>query len=146
MKKRTAAEIESAFDKHLPEVKQDIAEAKDLLKTVEDDFSESRDCLKRLIKGAEKAIDLLVIMTEDTEHPKSFEVLAMLLKTAADLNAQVMDLSGTRQKLHKAAGSGSGETSGDGTTITQNNVFMGTSGELQKMIEAGMQAAKVVDV
>lgn len=136
--KKSKEGIAAAMEKHLPEVKKDLATARQMLDTVEVDFEEAHDCMKRLVIATETAISTLAVVAEGAEHPRAFEVLATLIKTAADLNKQILDMSKQRQELHNSNTEGeSGEA-----PKTQNNFFVGTTTDLQKMI-ADAQAIDV---
>lgn len=126
--------LTKAYQSELKEVKERF-ETIELTFDAEEDYKESRDLLHRLIQRSEKALDHLLLLTEESEHPRAYEVLAGLLKTTGDLANQLLGLQKKRheldylnnpQKKHSISSSGGGDT---------NNIFIGSTTELQKFLK-----------
>ena len=64
----------------------------------------------------------------EAEHPRAFEVLAGMFKTSADMTTQLIDLQKKRHELDKL----NNEPTQSG--VTNNNLFVGSTAELQKML------------
>jgi hypothetical protein len=102
----------------------------------EEDYEIARKSLTGLISRAQDSLDVLINLANDSEHPRMFEVLAGLLKTAGDLTNQLMDLQKRRHKLdeysnpnkHSPAG-------GPGRTTNNTAIFVGSTPALQKAIQ-----------
>lgn len=128
---RMVAEME----KHLPAVKATLAEAKgelvELAKisaTAEVDFNESRTNLKRLVVRCDEALDVLMELARDSEHPQVFQVLNQMLRTSADITRLTMEMSQMRKSINDAQRPG-----GEGST--NNAFFVGTTSDLQDMLK-----------
>lgn len=102
----------------------------------EDDFSLARDTLRGLIHKNGDALDELVHIAKNSEHPRAFEVVGKLVEAQTSLAKSLMD-------LHKQKKDVTGE---EATNIkTQNNViFAGSTADLMKAISASK--VKPIDV
>ena len=98
-------------------------------KEVQDDYEFSRKTYKDLVEKSNTAIDSMLELAMQSEHPRAFEVLSSMLKNTADMADKLMDL----QKKTKEVKSEQAPTSGGGTT--NNNLFVGTTTQLQKFLQ-----------
>jgi len=98
-------------------------------KEVQDDYEFSRKTYKDLVEKSNTAIDSMLELAMQSEHPRAFEVLSSMLKNTADMADKLMDL----QKKTKEVQSEQAPTSGGGTT--NNNLFVGTTTQLQKFLQ-----------
>jgi len=105
----------------------------------ESDVEYAREQLKSLIEANNEAIQTMNQLAQDSEHPRAYEVLAGLIKQAADMNKQLVGLQKDRKNIvmpKETAGQGQ---SGGGTTNTQTNidkaVFVGTTVDLQNALK-----------
>jgi hypothetical protein len=132
--------IAEALNKNLPiSVKEESPQAVDHL---QDDYEASRETYKELIDKGNEAIDLMMELAKDSQHPRAFEVLATLLKTQADNNDKLLELQ-KRLKQLKEPGKGSSQSS----NVTNNNVFVGSTTDLQRFIlDQQKNRQKVIDV
>lgn len=97
---------------------------------IEYDCDKTRNNLHSLLQSGQDALNYAIDIAKDSENPRAFEVVGNLMKNLADINHQLLDIHIKKQKMstkeqEKVAGN-----------ITQNNtVFVGTSSDLNKMIE-----------
>jgi hypothetical protein len=98
---------------------------------VEVDFDFVADNLKDLIAKGKDAIEELLLIAKQSQHPRAFEVVATLLKATADINS---DLLAMHKKKSDLRPKDAPHTKGTGP-ITNNNLFVGSTAELQKMLE-----------
>lgn len=103
-----------------------------LQKDSEEDYAYSRDKLKGLIDTSEIALEKMLIVAEEAEHPRAFEVLAGMIKTTSEVTMELLKLQKARKELLRSKDE---ETAAVSST-TNNNlaVFIGTTLELQKQI------------
>jgi len=113
--------------------------ANTLVKDSEEDFEFARTNVKKLLATSDEAIGTMMNLATDAEHPRAFEVLAGMIKIAADINKQLMDLSKDRKKL-MTSDTKKGEVVGGGNT-TNNAIFVGTTAGLQKFLKDRQSAA-----
>ena len=94
----------------------------------EEDYNIARDNLKKLLDKSDEALDHMMQVAAEAEHPRAFEVLAGMFKTSADMTTQLIDLQKKRHELDKL----NNEPTQSG--VTNNNLFVGSTTELQKML------------
>lgn len=116
-----------------------------LIKDTEEDYKFTRDNVKKLITTSDEAIGSMMNLATDSENPRAFEVLANLIKTASDVNKQLMDLQKDRKKLMASESSKKGEAPSIGNTTTNNSIFVGTTSDLQKFLTDRKAAEAIID-
>lgn len=104
-----------------------------LLKDSEEDYEIARKSIKDLMDKSSKAIEEMLNLATATEHPRAFEVLAGMLKTSAEITRELTDLQKSRKNL---AGEAVPAAQPGGNGATQNNFFVGSTTELQKLLKA----------
>ena len=144
---KTKNEIFSALEKNIP--KEEIVIKREnpsgpsdavLIKDSEEDFAIARENVKKLLTTSDEAIATLMNIASDAEHPRAFEVLANLIKTASDVNKQLVDLQKERKKILRSDNS----QSQSNPSVTNNAIFIGTTADLQKHIKDSI--GKVIDI
>lgn len=95
---------------------------------IEDDYATSRKNLHSLLHQGEEALLHALEVAKQSEHPRAFEVVGGLIKQLADVNDQLMDLHAKREKMKRPA-----EVE-KGATVTNNSIFVGSTNELNKML------------
>lgn len=98
---------------------------------VRDDVDEARDNLHNAIGLSQQAVQDMLNIAQQSQHPKAYEVLNSMIKTYADVSMGLADLQMKKQRLLNTKGKGGG--SEEGQTI--NNLFVGSTAELQKMLD-----------
>lgn len=101
------------------------------------DYAFVQDNLKGLIGNGNLALESALKVATESDSPRAFEVVAILLKTMADLNNNVLD-------VHKKAK----DTTGTKVEVkqTNNSVFVGSTKDLQNLINKERSTSKdVVD-
>jgi hypothetical protein len=101
-----------------------------LVSDSEEDYKFSRAKLKSLITKAEDSLDRLIVVADEAEHPRAFEVLAGLLQTTSDMTGKLMDLQKRRKELAHDKGSSDTTRSPE----TKVAVFIGTTADLQRQL------------
>lgn len=99
----------------------------------EEDFELARNNLKDLAKKGNKALDELIMLAKNSEHPRAYEVVSTLIKTLADTNKDILDTRKKKLDIDKARGIV--KTEEGGKNITNNNLFVGSTAELQKFLK-----------
>ena len=110
------------------------------------DYEVSRETYKQLIEKGDQAIDLMMELARDSQHPRAFEVLAGLLKTQADNTDKLADLQKKVQTLRNGPKSKGQSHDSGGGKITNNNVFVGSTTDLQRFILSQQNKNNVIDV
>ena len=103
---------------------------------VEDDFDQARQTLKRLIDKGESALDDMMTVARQSDHPRAFEVTGQLIKTVAETAKDLMSLQKAKRELQTP------EEAKQQQIGTQNNiVFAGSTNELLR----ALRKDKVID-
>ena len=103
---------------------------------VQNDYEKSRDTYYDLIDKGKDALDMMMEVARESEHPRAFEVLSGLMKNIADVNDKVMDLNKKHKDINK-------EETKQVENQTTNNMFIGSTADLQKMLQ---QANKPTEI
>lgn len=94
------------------------------------DFEAARANLYEVIQNGQEAMFKLTQIAEQSQHPRAFEVLAKLMDTIMNANKELLDL---QSKIREISAVDS-PVSEKAQTIN-NNLFVGSTTELQKVIE-----------
>ena len=127
-KTRFEKSIEDALN--LPEVVPSMATKPiipEKVDQVNDDYEFARDNLKRVIESGHDALNNMLEIAKQSEHPRAFEVVNQLMKTMADTQKDLLELKQREQKIN-------GTENKSPKNVT-NALFVGSTNELQKMIK-----------
>ena len=91
------------------------------------DYNYARENYYNLIERNQDAVEEMLEIAKQSEHPRAFEVVGQLIKSGLDANKELMALHKTKKEL-------SIEKSG-GVNVN-NAVFVGSTAELQKLLKA----------
>jgi hypothetical protein len=94
------------------------------------DYEESRKTLKELVKKGSDAIDHLLSIATETEHPRAFEVVATLIKNTTDANEKLLSM---QKSMREMKGMSAKRDSG-GVTVDKA-IFVGSTSELSKLLK-----------
>ena len=97
---------------------------------IDADFERVRRDLFDLSTQGEEAIELMMELARESEHPRAFEVLGQLIKQNAEIGEKVLKLHKTKKEQDKV----DEPTAIAQQAATNNNVFIGSTAELQKML------------
>ncbi|MBC8429779.1 MAG: terminase [Pelagibacteraceae bacterium] len=96
-------------------------------KDAEVDFDKGRENLYKLLDKGNDAIDGILALAKEGEHPRAYEVAGQLIKTVADMSK---DLMAMQEKLKKLK-----EVPNTGPTSVTNALFVGSTTELTKLLK-----------
>lgn len=108
----------------------------DFSNDVEEDVQYAREKIKSLIDKAEQALEIMMMLAEQSEHPRAFEVLILMLKETSNMSKQLVEVQKDRKDLH-------GDSMAAQNQTTNNNLFFGSTTELQKFLH---KDSKPIDV
>lgn len=94
---------------------------------VSDDLDFARENLYDAVVKSQAAVEDMIQIAQQSQHPKAYEVLNSLIKTFADVSSGIADLQLKKQRLQ-----GKQE---DPNKVVNNNLFVGSTAELQKMLQ-----------
>jgi|SaaInlStandDraft_3_1057020.scaffolds.fasta_scaffold03788_5 hypothetical protein len=95
---------------------------------IDSDYEYIRRSLYGLNDKGDEAIELMLDLARESDHPRAYEVLGQLIKNNAEIAEKLMKL----QKSKKEITGGTQEMPAQNTT--NNNVFIGSTNDLQKLL------------
>ena len=107
----------------------------------DNDYEYTRETLYDLIEKGREGIEEMIEVARQSEHPRAYEVLAGLIKDTAATSEKLMDLHRKIQHLDQMMLPPPQQESGN----TTNNLFIGSTTELQKMLKDLNEKEIVVD-
>tara|TARA_R100000734_G_C3270521_1_gene66613 strand:- start:269 stop:667 length:399 start_codon:yes stop_codon:yes gene_type:complete len=91
------------------------------------DFETGRKNLYNLLDKGNEAIDGILELAKEGEHPRAYEVAGQLIKTVSEVSQNLLDL---QDKLKKVK-----EVPNTAPKNVTNALFVGSTTELQKMLK-----------
>ena len=126
-----AKEIDQQLDDIL-NIESDIKEKTQVVKlperskNIETDYRYARENLYGLVERGQDAIDGILQLSKETEHPRAYEVAGQLIKTVGETAEKLIDLQSKLKKLED-------EEQKVGTQ--HNHLYVGSTSELQKFLK-----------
>ena len=94
---------------------------------IEDDYKYQRDNFYNLVEKGSAAIDGILELAKESEHPRTYEVAGQLIKNVAEVTEKLGDLQEKMRKLK--------EVPNNAPKNVTNALFVGSTKELQKMLK-----------
>ena len=94
---------------------------------ITNDYKYSRENLYNLVERGQDAIDGILTLAKETEHPRTYEVAGQLIKNVGEVTEKLLQLQEKMKKL--------GEETKKAPNKVENNLFVGSTAELQKLIK-----------
>ena len=117
---------------NLPEKIEEVNDKKSIItvdnkeETVDTDFKYARENLYNIIERGSDALNTLVDVANQSQHPRAFEVVGQLVKTLSDTNKDLLEIQKKVKVIKKDIP--------DQPQNVTNALFVGNTSELQKMI------------
>jgi len=97
---------------------------------IEDDAEFARQNIRELIEKGNNAMDSLLMVAKQSDHPRAYEVAANMLKSLTDMNKDLMEIQKRKKDLEPKQIESSGGINVD------KAVFIGSTKELIKALKA----------
>ena len=94
------------------------------------DYKYSREIFYGLVERGQDAIEGILDIAKESEHPRVYEVAGQLIKTVGETTEKLIDLQAKMKELDK---------DNNVPDKVQNNLFVGSSAELQKLLKQNAQ-------
>ena len=108
-----------------------ISSSSQLLKNdgsdIEKDYEYQRENFYNLVEKGSAAIDGILELAKESEHPRTYEVAGNLIKQVAEVTEKLGDLQEKMRRLK--------EVPNTAPKSVTNALFVGSTAELQKMIK-----------
>ena len=95
---------------------------------IDDDYRYQRENFYNLVDKGSKAIDGILELAKESEHPRTYEVAGQLIKTVAEVTEKLGDLQEKMKRLK--------EVPNTAPKSVTNALFVGSTAELQKMLKS----------
>lgn len=120
-----------ALDKNLSEVRKEKnlpvpEQTHD--QQLEDDFQEARDILKRSAAYSEEAIQGIMHIAKNSDHPRAYEVAGQLINSLQNNAKDMLDVQAKQKKITQ-----DDKPKSKGAT-TNNNLFVGSTKDLLRAL------------
>tara|TARA_R110000868_G_scaffold261804_5_gene519963 strand:+ start:379 stop:780 length:402 start_codon:yes stop_codon:yes gene_type:complete len=90
------------------------------------DYKYGRETLYNLVERGQDAIDGILDLCKETEHPRAYEVAGQLIKTVGDTAEKLLDLQKKMKDL---------QNENEGVKTQHNHLYVGSTSELQKFLK-----------
>jgi hypothetical protein len=119
--------VEKAVKMSQPEQELIIPPIKSTDMDIDDDYKYQRDNFYNLVEKGSTAIDGILELAKEGEHPRAYEVAGNLIKQVAEVAEKLGDLQEKMRKLK--------EVPNNAPKNVTNALFVGSTAELQKMLK-----------
>ena len=130
------SKVDQKLDELL-DIKGEIVQAEKRLPTLSsndldkgNDYKYSREIFYGLVERGQDAIEGILDIAKESEHPRVYEVAGQLIKTVGETTEKLIDLQAKMKELDK---------DNSMPDKVQNNLFVGSSAELQKLLKQNAQ-------
>lgn len=106
---------------------------------IDDDYDFARSKYYNLAEKGDEAIELMMELARESEHPRAFEVLSNMMKQNAEIADRLMELQKKKKEVRLKDGKALPNK------MTQNNVYVGSSTDLQRMLLKKMDETNVIE-
>ena len=117
--------IEKIVPTTIPKIIPNIVEVNE--DDIEDDYKYQRDNFYNLVEKGSAAIDGILELAKESEHPRTYEVAGQLIKNVAEVTEKLGDLQEKMRRLK--------EVPNNAPKNVTNALFVGSTMELQKMLK-----------
>ena len=114
---------------------KEIVEVKPADDKLENDFQYARENLYNIIERGTDALNGIVDLANQSQHPRSFEVVADLVRTLSGANKDLLDI----QKKMKDM-----DPEKHGPKKVENNLFIGSTKDLTDLLDGGARKIKPI--
>ena len=94
---------------------------------IDNDYKYQRQNFYSLIERGQDAIDGILEIAKESEHPRTYEVAGQLIKSVAEVTEKLGDLQEKMKKLK--------DVPNNAPKNVTNALFVGSTAELQKMLK-----------
>lgn len=115
----------SELQKHVESVKTELKKSE--TPDVKHDYEVARAQMHNLVSKGQEAVDGILEVAQSSDHPRAYEVAALMIKNVADTTEKLIDLQRKMKELDAEEKKV--------TNNTTNAMFVGSTSDLQKMLK-----------
>jgi Terminase DNA packaging enzyme len=113
----------------VPIVEDKPSVSDDLEEDLSDAYEQTKSNLQELIDQGKEAMNEILQIAKDGQHPRAFEVYGTLLKNVVDANKELLAVQKQMRTMDEKKSSTSGDTKID------KAIFVGTTADLNKLLK-----------
>tara|TARA_Y100000114_G_C11746288_1_gene321772 strand:- start:245 stop:589 length:345 start_codon:yes stop_codon:yes gene_type:complete len=95
---------------------------------IKSDYEYSRETYYDLLEKGRGSLEDMIEVARASEHPRAYEVLSGMIKNLSDVNDKLMDLNKKNKDINQEQVK---QIAGN----TTNNVFLGSTADLQRLLQ-----------
>ena len=119
--------IEKIVPKVIPDNSEVVSYQAENGDDIENDYKYQRENFYNLVEKGSAAIDGILELAKESEHPRTYEVAGNLIKQVAEVTEKLGDLQEKMRRLK--------EVPSNAPKNVTNALFVGSTTELQKMLK-----------
>jgi hypothetical protein len=120
------APLRDVVDAEIIESKPKKQEIVQETSNVDRDYKYARENFISIIENGTRALEDLLDVATQSQHPRAYEVLAATMKTLIDANKDLVELSRKQKEM---------DTPKQPDSKVTNNLFVGSTADLQKVLK-----------
>lgn len=120
----------------MPQAKPPAKKEADSEQDLQNDFQYARENLYNIIERGTDALNGIVDLANQSQHPRSFEVVADLVRTLSTANKDLLDLQKKMKDMHPED---------KGPSKVTNNLFVGSTKDLTALMQGKARQIKEID-
>jgi hypothetical protein len=121
-------DVDPIYAEVMQPVVVNVSDEEETKSKVEDDAEFARQNIRSLIEKGNVAIDNLLSVAHQSDHPRAYEVAANMLKSLTDMNKDLMEIQKRKKDLEPK------QTNNTGINVDKA-VFIGSTKELIKALK-----------
>lgn len=107
-----------------------------LAKDLRHDYDTVRGNLRELVDAGKNALDGVLAVAMEGDQPRAYEVVAQLIKTLSETNRDLLHMHDQMKAIRKT------ETNNTTNNTTNNAIYVGSTRELQDIINSARSTKK----
>jgi hypothetical protein len=105
--------------------KQEVVKTDSMEVDIKNDYDYARENYYNLVENGNVALEDLIELAKQSEHPRAYEVVGQMIKTLGDTTSQITTLHEKQMKLNASKPE----------KVTNNNLFVGSATDLLDLIK-----------
>jgi len=105
--------------------KQEVVKSDSMEVDIKNDYDYARENYYNLVENGNVALEDLIELAKQSEHPRAYEVVGQMIKTLGDTTSQITTLHEKQMKLNASKPE----------KVTNNNLFVGSATDLLDLIK-----------
>ena len=97
---------------------------------IDTDVNIARENIHNALEIAKQNLDDIAILAKQSQHPKAYDSLNLALRTYTEIATELLNVQMKKQRLQPKI-----DPKEEATHVTNNNLFVGSTAELQQMLE-----------